>query len=238
MSTKRATKARGNVIELEPAALEPQVVESSSKPLYVVEADLAAFLDTADMAGPELEAQFEAELQAALTTAVDKRDNVGRFMAHLDAQVEFADAEIERLRQRRAVYQAALDRMESYIVRIIEGLRTDSRGRFQKLEGQTFTFALRACPPSVDIREEMDVPDAYKTAGVRMPVELWAEVLDALELELRGRLEDATGRPNFSTSRLAIKRAIQDGRKVPGADLIVNKHTLNWRGTTPRLTEG
>src|SRR2546427_7962438 len=51
---------------------------------------------------PEQEQEFREEFQTALTAAVDKRDRVGQFLAHLEQQIEFAKSEIDRLRQRKA----------------------------------------------------------------------------------------------------------------------------------------
>jgi hypothetical protein len=53
------------------------------------------------------------EFQTALTAAVEKRDRVGQFLAHLEQQIDFARFEIDRLRQRKATCERALARLES-----------------------------------------------------------------------------------------------------------------------------
>ena len=55
----------------------------TAEPLYVIEDQLAALIETAELVSPQQELEFRAEFQAALTTAVDKRDRVGQFLAHL-----------------------------------------------------------------------------------------------------------------------------------------------------------
>jgi len=79
---------------------------------------------------------------------VEKRDRAGQFMAHLEQQIDFARFEIDRLRQRKAIFERALARVEEYVIATIENLGTDSKGKYRKLEGKTTTFSLRGCPPT------------------------------------------------------------------------------------------
>jgi hypothetical protein len=127
----------------------------TAAPLYVIEDHLAALIETAELVSPEQEQEFRTEFQAALTAAVEKRDQVGHFLAHLEQQIDFARFEIDRLRQRKATCERALARLENYVIETIENLGTDSKGRYRKLEGKTTTFSLRACPPSVEVTDEL-----------------------------------------------------------------------------------
>jgi hypothetical protein len=122
----------------------------TAAPLYVIESYLAALVETAELVPPEQELAFRAELQSALMTAVDKRDRVGQFLAHLEQQIEFASFEIDRLKQRKANFECVLARLEAYVIETIENLGTDDKGNYRTLEGRTTTFSLRVCPPSVD----------------------------------------------------------------------------------------
>ena len=85
----------------------------TAAPLYLIEDHLAAMIETAEMVSPEQEQEFRAEFQAALTAAVDKRDRVGQFLSHLEQQIEFAKFEIDRLKQRKAAFERALERLET-----------------------------------------------------------------------------------------------------------------------------
>lgn len=67
----------------------------------------------------------------------------------------------------------------------------------KKLEGRTATFMLRAVPASVVITEEKDVPEEFKRTTVSVAID-----------------------------KKAIKKAIDEGRDVPGADLSMGKQTL------------
>ena len=122
----------------------------TAAPLYVIEDQLAALIETAELVSPEQELEFRAEFQAALTAAVDQRDRVGQFLAHLEQQIDFARFEIDRLRQRKAAFERALTRLENYVIGTIENLGTDGE-KVSQAGGTTTTFSLRACPPSVEV---------------------------------------------------------------------------------------
>ncbi|HZM11346.1 MAG TPA: siphovirus Gp157 family protein, partial [Candidatus Limnocylindrales bacterium] len=100
---------------------------------YVIEDHLAALIETIELVAPEQELEFRAEFQAALTAAVDKRDRVGQFLAHLEQQIDFARFEIDRLRQRKATFERALARLENYVIETIEQLGIDSKGKYRVL---------------------------------------------------------------------------------------------------------
>src|ERR1035438_8257499 len=85
-----------------------------------------------ELVSPEQEQEFRAEFQTALTAAVDKRDRVGQFLAHLEQQIDFAKFEIDRLRQRKATCERALARLENYVIGTIEGLGPDSKGKYPR----------------------------------------------------------------------------------------------------------
>jgi len=157
----------------------------TAAPLYVIEDQLAALIETAELVSPEQEREFRAEFQAALTTAVEKRDRTGQFLAHLEHQIDFARFEIDRLRQRKAACERALARLENYVVETIENLGTDAKGRYRTLEGKTTTFGLRACPPSVEATDESAIPAEYKTLTLKLPAVTWEQLLDGLDIEER-----------------------------------------------------
>lgn len=71
------------------------------------------------------------------------------------------------------------------------------RLELKKLEGRTATFSLRAVPASVLILEEKDVPEEFKRTTFTVSID-----------------------------KKAIKKAIDEGRDVPGADLSMGKQTL------------
>jgi len=198
----------------------------TAAPLYLIEDHLAALIETADLVSPEHELEFRAEFQAALTAAVDKRDRVGQFLAHLEQQIDFARFEIDRLRQRKAAFERALARLENYVIETIEHLGTDGKGKYRRLEGQTTTFSLRACPPSVEVADEAAIPAEYKVLLLKLPAVTWEQLLDGLEIEQRSAVLGQVRSPEVTVDKRLVKAAIDGGVDVPGAGLAIGRHSL------------
>src|SRR5260370_10956754 len=76
--------AGGGVMAALAAVPSPAV---TAPPLYVIEDQLAALIETAELVSAEQEQEFRAEFQASLTAAIDKHDRVGQFLTHLVAPV-------------------------------------------------------------------------------------------------------------------------------------------------------
>src|SRR5271157_4885207 len=121
--------------------------------LYAIEEQLTAMTDTAEMVPEDQEQAFLEEFRTMLTAAVDKRDRVGQFLSHLESQAAFAKAEIARLQERKAFFERAIEKMEGYVIRVIEMNGPDAKGKYPKLEGKTVTFSIKDCPPSVEITD-------------------------------------------------------------------------------------
>lgn len=198
----------------------------TAAPLYVIEDHLAALIETAELVSPGQEQEFRVEFQTALTSAVEKRDRVGQFLAHLEQQIDFARFEIDRLRQRKATYERTLARMENYVIETIENFGTDSKGKYRTLEGKTTTFSLRACPPSVEVTDESAIPSDYKTLTLKLPAVTWEELLDGLDIEQRAAVLGQVKSPEVSVDRRSIKTAMDSGADVSGAGLVTGRHSL------------
>jgi hypothetical protein len=194
--------------------------------LYLIEDQLAALIETAELVSPEQEEEFRAEFQVALTAAIEKRDRVGQFLAHLEHQIDFAKFEIDRLRQRKATCERALARLESYVIGTIESLGTDGKGKYRRLEGKTTTFSLRACPPSVEVSDESAIPSEHKMILLKLPAMIWEQLLDGLEIEQRSAVLGQVKRPEVTVDKRSIKAAIDGGADVPGAGLAFGRHSL------------
>jgi hypothetical protein len=123
-------------------------------------------------------------LEAALTAAVEKRDRVGQFLAHLEQQIDFAKFEIDRLRQRKATCERALERLETYVIDTIENLGTDRKGAYRGLEEKTTTFSLVPVRLRVEVADESVVP-SDKTLTLKFPAVTWEQLLDGLDSEQR-----------------------------------------------------
>jgi hypothetical protein len=198
----------------------------TAAPLYVIEDHLAALIETAELVSPEQELEFRVEFQTALTVAVEKRDRVGQFLAHLEQQVEFAKFEMDRLRQRKVTCERAIARLESYVIETIEHLGKDGKGRYRTLEGKTTTFSLRGCPPSVEVTTESVIPAEYKTLTLKLPAVTWERLLERLGIEQRAEVLGQVKSPEVTVDKRSIKAAIDSGAEIPGAGLVTGRHSL------------
>jgi hypothetical protein len=181
--------------------------------LYNVESDLLALLECLETVTPEQEQEYILDLAKALGQAKEKRDAVAQYMSHCENQIEFAKAEIKRLQERKAEFEANLEKLKRYVVQIMDAIGT------RKLEGNSVTFSLRKCPPSVEITDEAAIPANYKTATLQMPGYLADQVLDALDI-------DAPVTLNWSVDKRGIRAALDGGLDVAGASFAPERSTV------------
>ena len=176
--------------------------------LYELEERLTAFADSTEMVAPEQEQEFLAEFQAALLAAKDKRDCVAQFLPHCESQATLAKEEIARLRKRQTSFEAAAERMEGYVLRVIQSQALDAKGKYPKLEGHTSSFGAQRNPPTVIITHEVAIPAAYKTVSVTLPALQWEAICDSLALEFRAEVLDAVTKPATTVVKALVKDAV------------------------------
>jgi hypothetical protein len=206
-----------------PAPTAPVEVEAAAPPptqsltLYDLETHLAALADSVETVEPDQEQQFLSEFRATLLQAKDKRDRVNQFISYVESQAELAAAEIKRLQARKSSYERITERLKGYVVGVIQSLGADAKGKFPKLEGNTSSFRIQKNPDSVQITDETAIPSKFKTATITIPLPLWDELLDALDMELSGRILDSIRRPDVAVRNADVKAALKNKEDVPGA---------------------
>jgi Siphovirus Gp157 len=134
-----------------------------SHSLYEIEEALELLAEAVEQSpdDPSLPIAVGEYLEAAL----EKRDNVARFLCHLEQQQEFARAEIRRLKDRESRLATLQQRIEECVVRFLESKQ------LRKLEGKSPTLALRACPPSVVIHDPSSIPANFQTVRQEVVVD-------------------------------------------------------------------
>lgn len=197
-----AKEAGGETRRLVPA--------EARKTLFELETDLEALQETVELVAPDQQEDFLKEFSTALTAAKDKRDRVHGFMCHLEAAIAVDDAELTRLKKRKARHEAVLDRLDHYVQTTIINLGKDAKGAWKVLEGNSVTLKLKNNPPSVAINDEAAIPARFKTISVTLPAELWEQVCDSLDLELRGQVLDAVKKPGSAVMKTLVKDAIAE----------------------------
>jgi hypothetical protein len=219
------TQAEAQVYEANAAAAGAETIRlvpetpPVARSLYSLEAHLAALLDTEDVVPLDLEQEYLLELQSTLVAEADKVDAVGHFLCDLEAKIALAHAEVKRLQEREKFFQSAYDKLESYVMRVIDFLGLDGKGKRKKLEGNVITLSLVGCAKRVEVVEESAVPTKYKRITLTLPYETWETVLDSLDLDFRDQVLAELKSPKIEVSRSLAADDLKANVAVPGAQL-------------------
>lgn len=221
--------------------------------LYQIEDTLAALVNCDGAVPDDQLAEYLSELAKANEEAVAKRDNVIRFIRHLDLQMSNVDAEITRLSALKASYESGKKRVEKYVVSVLEQLPEPKRGA-RKLEGTVGVLSLAKNPDKVEITDPASIPNEFQDVTVVMAADKWLSLLlrslghDPSEWtkprfdktdgtwvftreigpaeQVRIRCDDETKKITFSPRKSDIKAAIQSGGEVAGADIAYGDNRL------------
>jgi len=188
--------------------------------LFRIEESIALLAEAAEEEG--MTADIEQALTTYLQGALEKRDRVAEFIQYCEWMAELAKAEIKRLQGRQKHFEGTADRVSSMVLRVLDFLGA------KKLEGRTHTLSKRKCPPSVRIDDEMRVPSEFKRITVTLRLDEWNRLLAAAGEDLRQTVERAVKKEQAIDLK-AVKEALNLEHDVPGADLVVNRFSLDVR---------
>jgi hypothetical protein len=210
--------------------------------LFNIEEHLTALIDSTELVAAEQEQEFIAELEAALVKAKDKRDHVAGFIVQCEGQAAMAKGEIVRLRKRQAFFEAAVERMEGYVLHVLMSQVPDAKGKYPPMVGNTSSFKAQRNPPTVSISDEAAVPASCKTISITLPAVLWESLLDSLDMDFAAAVLDAVTKPGSvvvkELVRDQIEAAVPDWKKqlegkpsvycdtVPGAAIAAGSFRL------------
>jgi len=188
--------------------------------LYEVEDNLEALANTIELV-EEVEAKelILDEIGRALRQAKDKRDAIVAFLRHCEVQQQFADQEIERIKNRRDRIARLQEELEQYVVRVIDQLVVPDRRGVKRLEGNFSSLRIQKNPDSVVITDEKAIPLAWKDAVLTMPAYVWEALLERLGKEDRAVFEAQVKKCEFKPDKRALAGELKKGEEIPGADL-------------------
>ena len=194
---------------------------ASGQTLFQIEESIALLADAAEEEGmtPDIEQALTTYLQGAL----EKRDRVAEFIQYCEWMAELAKAEIKRLQGRQKHFESTADRVSAMVLHVLDFLGA------KKLEGRTHTLNKRKCPPSVRIDDETRVPSEFKRITVTLRLDEWNRLLAAVGDNLRQTVETAIVKREEAIDLKAVKEALNLEREVAGADLVVNRFSLEVR---------
>lgn len=170
----------------------PVIAIDRNKSLFAIEDHLEALFNSIDMIEDEaLRAEAEREIDLYLQAECRKVDSIASYIAHCESQQQHASAEIKRLQDRKRAAERNQERVEASVQRVMElwGMK--------KLEGRTSSLSLRACPPSVEVVDQAQVPPGYLVTKV-----------------------------TESVDKMAAKVALVAGKIIPGLSLVTDRKSV------------
>jgi len=195
-------------------------IQKTGLTLYEIEDNLAALANTFEVV-EEAEAKqlILDEIGQALRRVKDKRDAVVGFLRHCEAQQNFADQEIERLKIRRERIARFQAEFEQYLVSLIDQYAIPDRRGVKRLEGNISSMRIQKNPDSVVITDEKALPVAWKDVVLTMPAHVWEALLERLEKDERACFEARVKKTEFKPDKRAIAAELKNGSEIYGADL-------------------
>lgn len=207
--------------------MSTQLAIPPTQTLWKIEEDLQALLDTVDLVPDEdqegLE-QIKNELTSTLERAVAKRDQVGAWMAQQESTVDLIEAEIARLRSLKDKRTRAIGKVEEYVASIILAKGPDQKGRFSKLDGAVCSFSVKRNPAAIEIIEDAAIPEQYQAVTLAFSPGEWQAFADELDMDTYAALSRFVKAK--TPNKTEIKRAIEAGEQVPGAQLAPTRYRL------------
>jgi hypothetical protein len=194
---------------------------ASGLTLFQIEESIALLAEAAEEEG--MTAELEQALGTYLQGALEKRDRVAEFILYCEGMAELAKAEVKRLQARQKHFEATAERVRAMVLRVLDFFGA------KELEGRTHTLSKRKCPASVRIDDELRVPSEFKRVTVTLRLDHWSSLLGGAGDALRKEIETAILKREETIDLKAVKDALNLERAVPGADLVVNRYSLEMR---------
>lgn len=144
------------------------------EPLYKIEEELAALLDSVETCPEEMIPELEARIARYVTAEVEKVDRVSAVLSSLEHVADNAKAEIDRLTERRQSAERAAARLKRYILYVL----STREGR--PLKGHNVTLSARESE-AVRIIDPSAIPEEFKrtTISVEIPKDPLKKALKA-----------------------------------------------------------
>ncbi len=213
--------------------------ETKELTLYQIEDDLRALLDTEEGMEPDDENRLQIlrEIAEKSQQAIAKRDNVIRFLRHLEMQLEAVDREIERLKSLKQSWLAGKEKVERYVAKVIEECVPEPKRGQRKLEGTVGVLTLRKAPDRVEVTDVAALPDAYVDVTITMRGTIYKKLLQQVDFvceetempdvkTLDREMYAALREPKLQPRKRDVKQAIQRGEEIPGADIVFGENRL------------
>ena len=203
-------------------------MDTKALTLYNIEENLLALLDTEEMVeGEDDRYAMLNEIAEANNTAVGKRDNVIRFLNHVDHQISGIKTEQDRLARLKKTYENGKKRFEDYIVKVIEEFAPPAKRGSPKLEGSIGVLSIAKKPDTLQVDDPALLPYPLIDVEIKIAGEVFQTLRNLLgEVGADGMVVALTCLAQYIPKQAEIKRAIQAGQIIPGADIAFGGNRL------------
>ncbi len=147
----------------------------------------------------------------------EKADRIGRFLRMMEARVQYCRGEASRLQERARNSERKATQTKYMVMYYLKSRE------LRKIEGREYTLRIQKnSQDSVRFTDETLVPMRYRTVAARLDGALWERVIesvpDGVKCQLVASIQDA------SPCNEAIKNAVQNQTRVPGAEVYRGDH--------------
>ena len=147
----------------------------------------------------------------------EKADRIGRFLRMMEARVQYCRGEASRLQERARNSERKATQTKYMVMYYLKSRE------LRKIEGREYTLRIQKnSQDSVRFTDETLVPMQYRTVAARLDGALWERVIesvpDGVKCQLVASIQDA------SPCNEAIKNAVQNQTRVPGAEVYRGDH--------------
>lgn len=134
------------------------------EPLYKIEAELEALVDSLETCPEELRPELEARIAHYMGQEIEKVDRVNAVLSALEYTAKNARTEIDRLRDRAQAADRAAERLKAYVLHVIQ--QRDGG----PLRGRNVTFTAREAE-AVIVQDPGLVPEEFRRTTISVEVQ-------------------------------------------------------------------
>ncbi len=146
-------------------------------------------------------------------SAHDRVDTICSVLAGMEAQLQGADTQLMRLREKKARIQSSILKIQAHTA-----LAMSTFG-VKRISGTAQSLVLIPNPEAVEVSDENMIPDEFKRVTVKMAADHWKDIADLLADTGNDGLLDALTIERPVISKSLIKPVLKAGGGVPGAFL-------------------
>jgi hypothetical protein len=165
----------------------------------------------------EASAELLERFQQFCEAQSEKADRIGRFLRMMEARIQYCRSEANRLQERARAGERKATQTKYMVMYYLKSRE------LKKIEGREFTLRIQKnSQDSVRFIDETLIPMRYRTVAARLDGALWERMIESVPEEVKCQLVASI--QDASPCNEAIKNAVQNQTRVPGAEVYRGDH--------------